>query len=351
MDLKLNFKTIEWISAGSTGKNKVRILDQTELPEKTLYKDFRTFQDIAKAIKTMQIRGAPAIGIGAAYGVALGMQNEIFKNKNECKKRLDYVIQALQKTRPTAVNLFWASERMRNLAERNLNQPLVKINRLLVKEAKKIHEEDMSMCKRIGEYGAKLLKKGDTVLTHCNAGALATGGIGTALAVIYTAVGQGKKIKVFVDETRPILQGARLTCWELKQQKIEHTLICDDMAAYVMKKGLVNCVIVGADRIARNRDVANKIGTYNLAILAQYHKIPFYVAAPSSTFDNSIKSGREIKIEQRKPEEITHWGDRIIAPTNIKVLSPAFDVTPANLITAIITDKGIIKGKKKSWLK
>jgi len=340
--LKLNFKTIEWAFG------IVRILDQTKLPEKTLYINCKTFQDVAKAIKAMQIRGAPAIGIAAAYGVALGMQNEKFKNKNEYKKRLDQIIQTLQKTRPTAVNLFWALERMRNLAERNFNQPLEKINQLLLKEAKEIHTQDKLMCRRIGEYGAKLLKSKDTVLTHCNAGALATGGIGTALGVIYTAVHQGKNIKVFVDETRPVLQGARLTCWELKQQKIDYTLICDDMAAYVMQKGLVDCVIVGADRIAKNKDVANKIGTYNLAILAKFHRIPFYVAAPTSTFDNLIESGKDIKIEQRSKEEITHWGNRRITPPNTKVFSPAFDVTPANLITAIITDKGIIKGKRNN---
>jgi len=339
--MKLNFKTIEWAFG------IVRILDQTKLPEKTLYINCKTFQDVAKAIKTMQIRGAPAIGIAAAYGVALGMKNEKFKNKDEYKKRLDQVIQILQKTRPTAVNLFWALERMKKKALRNFDLPLDRINQVLLNEAKRIHQEDKLMCRRIGEYGAKLLKNKDTVLTHCNAGALATGGIGTALAVIYTAVGQGKNIKVFVDETRPVLQGARLTCWELKQQKIDYTLICDDMAAYVMQKGQIDCVILGADRIAKNKDVANKIGTYNLAILAQYHKIPFYVTAPSSTFDNSIKSGEDIRIEKRKPEEVTHWGNRTISPANTKVFSPAFDVTPANLITAIITDKGIIKGKRK----
>lgn len=340
MEVKLNFKTLEWVD------NKLRLLDQTRLPQELVYIDCEDHRSVASAIKTLQVRGAPAIGIASAYGVVLGMQNRSYKTQTECKIRLEEVITELKRTRPTAVNLFWALERMRKLVDRTKNESFEILNRLLLEEAVSIHEEDKLMCKKIGQHGAKLLKDNDTVLTHCNAGALATGGIGTALGVIYTAVAQGKNIKVFVDETRPVLQGARLTTWELKQQGIDFTLICDNTAAWAMRKKSINCVLVGADRVARNLDAANKIGTYNLSVLAKYHNIPFYIAAPSSSFDPSIENGDKIKIEQRPTDEVTNWAGKKIVPDGIKVFSPAFDVTPVDLITAVITEKGIQKGKR-----
>jgi len=338
MAVKLNFNTLEWVD------NRLRLLDQTRLPEELVYIDCEDHRSVALAIKTLQVRGAPAIGIAAAYGVVLGMLNKTHKSETEYKIRLEEVVTDLKRTRPTAVNLFWALERMRKLADDTKNEPSEELNQVLLKEALAIHEEDKLMCRKIGEHGATLLNDNDTVLTHCNAGALATGGIGTALGIIYTAAAQGKKIKVFADETRPVLQGARLTAWELKQQGIDFTLICDNTAAWAMRKKSINAVIVGADRIAKNLDTANKIGTYNLAVLAKSHNIPFYVAAPSSSFDPSIENGEKIKIEERSSEEVTNWGGRKIAPDQIKVFSPAFDVTPAELITAVITEKGIQKG-------
>jgi methylthioribose-1-phosphate isomerase len=341
MEIKLKFKTVEW------RKNKVRILDQSKLPLKVSYLEFDDYRELAKAIKELKIRGAPAIGIAAAYGVVLGMMREKYSDKKDYEKRLDSVISVLKSTRPTAVNLPWALERMKKVALQFGNYAAESRTRRLLKEALLIHREDQIMCQKIGEYGSKLLKDGCRVLTHCNAGALATGGIGTALAPMFIAKAQGKKIKVYVDETRPVLQGARLTTWELLQQGIDTTLICDDMAAFLMQKKMIDCIITGADRIVKNSDAANKIGTYNLAVLAKFHKIPFYLAAPGSSFDHSINSGDKIKIEERSKEEVTNfWGKRT-APKTVKVFSPAFDVSPANLITAIITDKGIIKGKRK----
>ena len=339
---QMKFKTLEWKN------NKLVLLDQTELPLKEVYLKLYNHKKVASAIKSLKVRGAPAIGVAAAYGVVLGMINKKHKSMWNYEKKLNQVISDLKNTRPTAYNLFWALERMKKAFEENQNEVPDKINQLLLKEAKKIHTEDQLMCKKIGQNGAKFLKDGCAVLTHCNAGALATSGTGTALSVIYIAKKQGKKIKVFVDETRPILQGARLTTWELMQEGIDTTLICDDMAGVLMKQKKIDCVIVGADRIAKNGDVANKIGTYGLAILAQAHKIPFYVAAPQSTFDKNIVNGDKIKIEQRSAKEITFWGKIRIAPKEVKVYSPAFDVTPLELITAIITDKGIIKGKRKN---
>ena len=335
MTVRLNFKTLEWVDS------RLRLLDQTKLPEELAYIDCEDHESIAQAIKTLQVRGAPAIGIAAAYGVVLGMLNRPYRGQTEYKVRLEEVVAQLKRTRPTAVNLFWALERMRKLADETKNESFEEMNQVLLKEALEIHEEDKLMCRKIGEHGAELLKDNDTVLTHCNAGALATGGIGTALGIIYTAATRGKNIKVFVDETRPVLQGARLTAWELKQQGIDFTLICDNTAAWAMRKKSINAVIVGADRIAKNLDTANKIGTYNLAVLARAHNIPFYVAAPSSSFDPSIENGEKIKIEERSSEEVANWGGREIAPHGTKVFSPAFDVTPAEFITAIVTEKGI----------
>ena len=341
MDIKLKFKTMDWV------KNRIRILDQTKLPLKVSYLEYKDYKEVAKAIKDLKIRGAPAIGITSAYGVVLGMMNRKFKDKDDYNRRLNSVISILKSTRPTAVNLSWALERMRKIALRFENYDSKSKNKRLLKEAFLIHREDRIMCQKIGENGAKLLKNGSRVLTHCNAGALATGGIGTALAPIFIAKIQGKKIKVYVDETRPILQGARLTTWELLQQGIDTTLICDDMAAFLMQKKMIDCIITGADRIVKNLDAANKIGTYNLAVLAKFHKIPFYMAAPSSSFDHSIESGDKIIIEERSSKEVTNFQGKRVAPRRVKVFSPAFDVTPANLITAIITEKGIIKGKRK----
>lgn len=332
---KLKFKTLEW-----TGDH-LRILDQTRLPEGTKYIDCNTVEEVASAIKELKIRGAPAIGIAAAFGVALGMRGQNFPSWEKFEERLTQVISILGGTRPTAVNLFWALERMGKVAGRNKEKDPEKIGKLLLKEAILIHEEDKLMCEKIGEFGASLLKDGDAVLTHCNAGALATGGIGTALGIIYTATWQGKRISVIADETRPVLQGARLTMWELQLQGIDATLICDNTAAWVMRNRKINCVIVGGDRVASNGDFANKIGTYNVAVLAHFHKIPFYVAAPSSSFDPAISSGEDIIIEERGSEEVTDCFGRKIAPEGIKVYSPAFDVTPAKLVTAYITEKGI----------
>ncbi|MGB7062392.1 MAG: S-methyl-5-thioribose-1-phosphate isomerase [Candidatus Zixiibacteriota bacterium] len=332
---KLKFKTLEWV------EDHLRVLDQTRLPQETVYLECDTVDQVASAIKDLKVRGAPAIGIAAAFGVAVGLRNKEFRSWTELEDELGKIISILAGTRPTAVNLFWALERMRKVAEKNKNESPGKMSRLLLQEAISIHEDDKLMCERIGEFGATLLKDSDTVLTHCNAGALATGGIGTALGIIYTASWEGKRISVFSDETRPVLQGSRLTVWELQQQGIEVTLICDNTAASVMRNGKIDSVIVGADRVVANGDVANKIGTYNVAVLAHHHGIPFYVAAPTSSFDPTISDGGKIKIEERSPEEVTNYFGKRTAPAGVDVYCPAFDVTPAELVTAYITEKGI----------
>jgi len=334
---KLNFKTLEWV------QDHLRIIDQARLPQKVVYLDCRTLNDVAAAIRDLKVRGAPAIGVAAGFGVVVGMQENLPKTSEDYKVRLDYVISALSRTRPTAVNLFWALERMRSASQKHSDLDPKRLTQVLLQEALTIHEEDKQMCEKIGELGATLLKDGDTVLTHCNAGALATGGIGTALGIIYTATWQGKKISVYADETRPVLQGARLTVWELKQQGVDVTLICDNAAATVMRNKKIDCVIVGADRVAANGDVANKIGTYNVAILAKHHKIPFYVAAPSSSFDPTIQDGSQIVIEERASDEVTDCFGKRTAPEDTKVFSPAFDVTPGVLVTAYVTEKGITR--------
>jgi methylthioribose-1-phosphate isomerase len=334
---KLRFKTLEW------AEDHLRILDQTRLPEETVYLECRTVDEIATAIRDLKVRGAPAIGVAAAFGVAVGLHEKRFQDWKELEDELGRVISILASTRPTAVNLFWALERMKKAAEKNRSESPEAISGLLLQEAIAIHEEDKLMCEQIGEFGASLLKDGDTVLTHCNAGALATGGIGTALGIIYTATWQGKKISVFSDETRPVLQGSRLTVWELRRQGIEATLICDNTAASVMKSGKIDSVIVGADRVAANGDVANKIGTYNVAVLAHHHGIPFYVAAPTSSFDPNVSDGGEIAIEERSPEEVTDCFGKRTAPVGADVYCPAFDVTPAELVTAYVTEKGITR--------
>ncbi|HCG76919.1 TPA: S-methyl-5-thioribose-1-phosphate isomerase [bacterium] len=330
-------KTIDW------GEGKIRIIDQTQLPAKLVYRDLSTLKQVGEAISSLKVRGAPAIGLAAALGVALQMNSSPAKNYLAFKKEVKKAIKYLSARRPTAINLFWGLERMQKVLDKNRGLAIPELKKILLKEALLAVKEDDEICRKIGRHGASLVKSGCNILTHCNAGGLATGGFGTALGVIFTAFEKGKRFQVYVDETRPLLQGARLTTWELKRYKIETTLICDNMAGFLMKQKKINIVIVGADRIASNGDTANKIGTYSLAILARAHQIPFYVAAPFSTFDLKIKNGEKIPIEERKGSEVTQPFAVRIAPAGIKVYNPAFDVTPASLITGIITEKGIIR--------
>jgi methylthioribose-1-phosphate isomerase len=299
----------------------------------------------------MQIRGAPALGIAGAFGVYLGLKDFKGKNYSQFLKKLNSVMQYLGSSRPTAVNLFWALDRMKKVVLRNKRESVKKIRRLLLKEAKIILSEDKILSRKLGEVGSSLIKDKDRILTICNAGALATADYGTALALIYKAKQQGKKIKMFVCETRPLLQGARLTTWELRRNRIDTTLICDNMAATLMKQGKIDKILVGADRIASNGDAANKIGTYNLAVLARYHNIPFYIVAPSSSFDLKLKTGKQIPIEQRKEEEVTTINNRRIAAIGVKIYNPAFDVTPHQLISAVVSEKGIIRPPFKKNIK
>lgn len=330
-------KTLEWKN------NKLRIIDQTKLPLELRYIYCKDTKSLWQAIKRLKIRGAPALGVAAAFGVVLGIKDSRAKNFQQFQAELDKVIRYLAKCRPTAVNLFWGLRRMHDLAMKHSKEPIPKIKKILLKEAFRIMDEDRSICRRMASFGAKLVKNGDRILTICNAGALATADYGTALGVIYRAKEQGKRINVYACETRPLLQGARLTTWELKREGIDTTLICDNMAADLMRKKMIDKVFVGADRIARNGDTANKIGTYNLAVLAKFHRISFYVVAPVSSFDLKIKSGKFIPIEQRDKKEITQIQGKCIAPPDLKIYNPAFDVTPASLITAIITERGIIR--------
>jgi len=336
-------RTIDWIpdSPANLLPGKVMMVDQVRLPGELVYLRTRSVEEIWQAIKTLQVRGAPAIGIAAAMGVATSIQSLSDTTPNLAKIALqaaDY----LATSRPTAVNLFWALDRMRMVIHSATTLSAPDFKKRLVCEAIQIRDEDAAMCRAIGKYGATLLKDGDTVLTHCNAGGLATAEYGTALAPIYVATEQKKHIRVYADETRPLLQGARLTAWELMQAGIDVTLICDNMAAHVMKMKTINAVMVGADRIAANGDTANKIGTYGLAVLAKAHGIPFYVLAPSSTFDFSLATGAGIPIEERASEEITMGFGRRTAPEGVKTYSPAFDVTPAEWITAIVCEKGLL---------
>jgi methylthioribose-1-phosphate isomerase len=323
--------------------NKVVILDQRRLPREEVYLKCPNADSVVEAIKTMAIRGAPAIGIAAAMGLALGALGIAKKDFPSFYKELSIICDTLKGARPTAVNLHWALERMKGICEANKKRRVDDIKGLLVDEALTILTEDIEANKKIGEYGKTLIGDGDTILTHCNAGALATGGYGTALGVIRSAWEEKKNIAVIATETRPLLQGARLTAWELQRAGIPVTLITDSMAGSIMQEGKIDLVIVGADRIARNGDVANKIGTYTLAILAKEHKIPFYVAAPLSTFDWAIQTGRKIPIEERDPDEVVApWGKRL-TPEWIEVRNPAFDVTPHRYVSAIITERGIIR--------
>lgn len=326
------------------------LIDQTLLPTELKHLKCRDVGAVWEAIKSLRVRGAPAIGITAAYGVCIGLQGYAGRDERAFFERLQQVTAFLAESRPTAVNLFWALERMKSAAERLRGKPTEKIAALLLAEAHAIHEEDRQMCRAIGRHGAALLADGQGVLTHCNAGGLATADYGTALAVFFAAHESGKRLHVYADETRPLLQGARLTAWELAQHGIDVTLICDSMAAQVMREGRVQAVVTGADRIAANGDSANKIGTYGVALLAAAHDIPFYIAAPTSTFDLAISTGDEIPIEQRDPSEITHGFGRQTAPTGINVYNPAFDVTPARLIKAIICEHGLIEPVTKEQI-
>ena len=333
--------TLHWV--GDVDGHLVMI-DQTLLPTEFVEIELHDVEGVWEAIKSLRVRGAPAIGIAAAYGVCVGIQTDAGANEPALFARLDEVTKYLTTSRPTAVNLFWALDRMKETAASfRGKKSATEIAEALLAEARAIHEEDQQMCRAIGRHGAELLADGQGVLTHCNAGGLATADYGTALAVIYAAHEAGKKLHVFADETRPLLQGARLTAWELQKRGIDVTLICDSMAAQVMREGRVQAVVTGADRIAAGGDAANKIGTYSVALVAAAHDIPFYVAAPSSTFDLSLESGDEIPIEQRDPKEITHSFGRQTAPDGIAVYNPAFDVTPARLIKALICEKGIIQ--------
>lgn len=329
-------ETIRWKN------NSLVIIDQTLLPLKLKYVKLRNITDVYHAIKTLAVRGAPAIGIAAAFGLYIGIKNYKAKTREDFFCELEKALKYLASSRPTAVNLFWALNTVKNCAVENNQKSVSEIKKVILEKAIAMLCEDDMICKTLGDVGQKFLRSGDTVLTHCNAGGLATATYGTALSVIYRAVERGKKISVFADETRPLLQGARLTAWELLQNNIPATLICDNMAAKVMSKGWVNAVIVGADRIASNGDFANKIGTYGLAVLAKYHKIPFYCAAPLSTFDISLKNGGMIPIEERHEDEIKQIGGKQIAPKGVKVFNPAFDVTPSKLVTAFFTEAGAL---------
>ena len=343
---EMKIRTIEWRN------NKVRMIDQTRLPEELVYLDMDDPKDLWKAIKLLRVRGAPALGVAAALGIYLGIKKSKAGNFREFSKDVDSAAKYIASSRPTARNLFWGIERIKMAVLINKHKPVTAIKSLILAEAKKIIEQDKASCRRIGFYGSKLIKNHDRILTICNAGILATIDYGTALGVIYRAKQDGKKVSVYACETRPILQGARLTTWELKKMGVDVTLITDNMAATLMQKGTIDYVIVGADRIASNGDTANKIGTYNLAVLAGYHNIPFYIAAPASTFDLNIKSGEDIPIEQRDECEVTDlFFKSRICPKGIKVFNPAFDVTPHKLISAIITDKGIIRPPYKASIK
>lgn len=333
-------KTVEWTNEG------VRMLDQRVLPTEEKYLMLRSYEEVAEAIQKMVVRGAPAIGVAAAMGLALGASQSVGMSVSDLEDDFDYICQVMGKTRPTAVNLFWAIERMRRRLQQQkaITKNVETLKQDLIEEALRIFDEDIQANRAIGKYGAELIKDGSTVLTHCNAGALATAGdYGTALGVIRGARDAGKRVAVIADETRPFLQGLRLTAWELAKDNIPVTVITDNMAGHVMKQGKVDTVVVGADRIAANGDTANKIGTYMVAVLADKHKIPFYVAAPITTLDLSLQTGEEIPIEERDSMEITHIGGNQLGPDGLNVENPAFDVTPNELVTAIITDKGVAR--------
>jgi len=333
----MKFKTIEW------KKDRVRLLDQRKLPNRVCYLDCRDSSTVAQAIRTLAVRGAPAIGVTAAMGIALAAKKMADCRPGMFRQKIEKVCQEMRETRPTAVNLFWAVDRMKKVLDRWSFLDAPAIAKRLEEEALRICKEDVQINRRIGENGKRFIQEGAGVLTHCNAGALATAGFGTAVGVIQAAWDEGKRFHVFADETRPLLQGARLTAWELVQAKIPVTVLTDNMAAWLMRSGKISLVIVGADRIAGNGDTANKIGTYGLAVLAKWHRIPFYVAAPTSTLDLSLDSGKDIPIEERSQEEVTHFQGKRIASKGVHAFNPAFDVTPHALIEAVITEKGVLR--------
>ncbi|HEY4683170.1 MAG TPA: S-methyl-5-thioribose-1-phosphate isomerase [Candidatus Acidoferrales bacterium] len=342
---------IEWTNAG------VRMLDQRRLPAEVVYHTYTHYREVAQAIKEMVIRGAPAIGIAAAMGVALGVETSPAQDLAQLENEFAAISKVMAETRPTAVNLFWAIERMKRrfaelkAAQGTPEEKLAAIRRGLVEEAKRIHAEERALEEAMARHGAPLMPQSGVVLTQCNTGPLATGGIGTALGIILTAVAEGKQLRVLVPETRPYLQGARLTAWELKQAGVPQTLITDNMIGHFMRTGQVGCVITGADRIAANGDTANKIGTYPMAVLAREHGVPFYVAAPLSTLDPSIPSGDQIPIEQRAAREVTHIRDVPIAPEGVPAANPAFDITPARFIAAVITERGVARAPYEKSLR
>ena len=335
----MNFTTIRW----DRDEGALVLLDQTRLPGEVAYAYCRDLQSVAEAIRQLKVRGAPAIGVAAAFGVVVGVRRSRADDYAAFSREVDDAVDLLAATRPTAVNLFWALDRMRQAVRDRPGASVADLKDALLGEAEAIQAEDETTCRLIGEHGAGLLRSGQTVLTHCNAGALATAGTGTALAVVYQAHSEGKRIHVYADETRPVLQGARLTSWELARAGVGVTLICDSMAAQVMKEGRIDCVIVGADRVAANGDVANKIGTYGVAVLADAHDVPLYVAAPFSSIDLSIESGHEIPIEERAADEISQGPGGRTAPEEVAVYNPAFDVTPARYVSAIITERGVAR--------
>src|SRR5215469_7856464 len=332
-----SFQTLEWTERG------VRFLDQTKLPTEEVYVTSTTYQEVADVIRNMVVRGAPAIGVAAGMGIALGVRNSKAETSDELNRELDQICEVIGKTRPTAVNLFWAIRRMQQKFEQLRVRPVAEIQQALIEEAERMHAEDIAINHAMGSHGAALMPASGGVLTHCNAGALATAGYGTALGVIRAAVEQGKKIHVYADETRPFLQGARLTAWELVKDGTATTVISDNMAGVMMKQGKIGAIVVGADRIAANGDVANKIGTYTVAILAKEHGIPFYVAAPISTVDLACRDGSGIPIEQRNGKEVTHIAGKQMVPDGVSVENPTLDVTPAKYVAAIITEKGVAR--------
>ncbi|MDD4858786.1 MAG: S-methyl-5-thioribose-1-phosphate isomerase [Dehalococcoidales bacterium] len=343
MEHQITYAPIEWLG------DKVRLLDQTRLPGEEIYIETDDYRVVAEAIKELKVRGAPAIGIAGAYGVALGALKIEAASPEEFRARLAEVISTIAGTRPTARNLFGALEYLQKAAQ--TGKSVAQIRNNIIAAAITIHEEEAAATHKLSEYGAELIQDGDTILTHCNTGPLATTGYGTALGVIIRAHEQGKIVKVFADETRPLLQGARLTCWEAQKAGIPVTLITDSMAGYFLNRGYINSVITGADRIAANGDTANKIGTYSLAVLAKENGVPFYIAAPTTTIDPCIVTGAQIPIEQRSPDEVTHVQGVSLAPAGVAAANPAFDVTPHKYITAIITEKGIIRKPYKAGIK
>jgi methylthioribose-1-phosphate isomerase len=338
-------ETLEWTDKG------VRFIDQTKLPMEETYVNCTTYEQVADVIRHMVVRGAPAIGVAAAMGIALGVQKSKAENGGDLKRDFDQICEVIGKTRPTAVNLFWAIRRMRDKFELLRVRPIPQIKQSLIEEAQRMHAEDIAANQAMGKHGATLMPASGGVLTHCNAGALATCGYGTALGVIRAAVEQGKKIHVFADETRPFLQGSRLTAWELMKDGIPTTVISDNMSGAMMRQGKIQAIVVGADRIAANGDVANKIGTYTVAVLAKENGIPFYVAAPISTVDLETSDGSEIPIEQRNPREVTHIAGKQMVPEGVGVENPAFDVTPAKYVTAIVTERGIARAPYEESLR